>query len=100
VVSLTGSDVWIGFRAIVLSGVTIGDGAVIGAGAVVTADVPSYSVVVGNPAKVIRYRFSSEEIRKLLTLRWWEWSIDKIKENTPLLCSFDVEKLSRNNESR
>jgi acetyltransferase-like isoleucine patch superfamily enzyme len=85
-----GNDVWIGFRAMVLSGVTIGDGAVIGAGAVVTADVAAYAIVAGNPAKVIRYRFTSGEIEKLLSLRWWEWDTDKIKANISMLCSAEI----------
>lgn len=95
-----GNDVWIAFRAMILSGVTIGDGAVIGAGAVVAADVPPYAIVAGNPAKVIRYRFSPNEIQKLLEIRWWEWDIDKIKAITPLLCSTNVEKLINNHESK
>lgn len=93
-----GNDVWIGFRAMVLSGVNIGDGAVIGAGAVVAADVPPYAIVGGNPAKVIRYRFSPKEIQKLLELRWWEWDVNKIKTNAPLLCSTNIEKLINDHE--
>lgn len=88
-----GNDVWIGFRAIILSGLTIGDGAVIGAGAVVTTDVPPYAIVAGNPAKVVRYRFSSIMIEKLLVIRWWEWDANKIKTNIPLLCSTNIDKL-------
>ncbi len=89
-----GNDVWIGFRAIVLSGVTIGDGAVIGTGAIVTEDIPPYAIVAGNPARLIRYRFSSNEIERLLVLRWWEWDIDKIKSNIPLLCSTNIGELT------
>lgn len=85
-----GNDVWIGFRAIVLSGVTIGDGAVIGAGAVVATNVAPYSIVIGNPAKVVRYRFPAHEIEKLLALRWWDWETDKIKANISILCSAEV----------
>ena len=77
-----GNDVWIGERAILLKG-RIGDGAIIGAGAVVTKDVPPYSVVVGTPAHVIGYRFSEEEISFLLDLAWWTWSDDEIKANKP-----------------
>lgn len=68
-----GNDVWIGARAIILSGVTVGDGAVIGAGAVVARDVPAYAVVAGNPARHLRYRFDEATIAALLSLRWWEW---------------------------
>ncbi len=85
-----GNDVWIGFRAMVLSGVTIGDGAVIGAGAVVASDVAPYAIVVGNPARVVRFRFGTAEIRQLLALRWWDWDLDKIRVNMPILCSADV----------
>ncbi len=82
---MIGNDVWIGAYAIVLPGVTVGDGAVIGAGAVVTKDVPPYSIVVGVPAKVIRYRFSPEEIAILLRVKWWEWDVEEIKSKANLL---------------
>lgn len=90
--TVIGNDVWIGYRAMVLSGVTIGDGAVIGAGAVVASDVAAYSVVAGNPAQVVRSRFNEQQIAKLLASRWWDWEIEKIKTNIPLLCSLDVDK--------
>ncbi|WP_311030059.1 CatB-related O-acetyltransferase [Mesorhizobium koreense] len=77
-----GNDVWIGRRAVILSGVTIGDGAIIGAGAVVTKDVPPYAVVVGNPARVARYRFDQRQIDALLELRWWTWSDEKIQSHS------------------
>lgn len=70
-----GHDVWIGQGAFIKGGITVGDGAVVAAGAVVVKDVPSYSVVGGNPARVIRYRFSDDVIERLLALRWWEYSI-------------------------
>lgn len=95
-----GNDVWIGFRAMVLSGVTIGDGAVIGAGAVVTADVPPYAMVVGNPAKVIRYRFAPVVIKRLLELCWWEWDINKIKASVSMLCATDIDKFLKNYEPK
>jgi len=76
-----GNDVWIGANAIILPGVTIGDGAIIGAGAIVTSDVPSYAVVAGVPAKVLRYRYTQEQINKLLHIAWWNWSEKRIYDN-------------------
>lgn len=80
-----GNDVWIGYEAIVLSGVTIGDGAIIGTRAVVTKDVPPYTIVGGIPAKLIRKRFSDEVISKLLELQWWNWPENRIKENIDVI---------------
>jgi len=74
-----GNDVWIGRRAIVMPGVRIGDGAVVGAGAIVTKDVAPYAIVGGNPAKLIRYRFDPNQIESLLAIRWWDWSDEKIR---------------------
>lgn len=76
-----GNDVWIGYEAVIMSGVTIGDGAIIGTRAVVTKDVPPYTIVGGVPAKTIRKRFDEDTIKKLLTLRWWEWDTEKIARN-------------------
>ncbi len=76
-----GNDVWIGEGAYILYGVKIGDGAVIGAGAIVAKEVPPYAIVVGNPAKIIKMRFSDEIINKLLRIKWWNWSIDKVRKN-------------------
>jgi acetyltransferase-like isoleucine patch superfamily enzyme len=76
-----GNDVWIGSGAIILSGVTIGDGAVIGAGAVVTHNVPPYAIVAGVPAKILRFRFSDDQIEKLIKIAWWNWSKEKIAAN-------------------
>lgn len=76
-----GNDVWIGARAIILDGVVIGNGAIIGAGAVVTSDVPPYAVVVGVPARVIRYRFSHEQIDALESSHWWDWDLSLLREN-------------------
>ncbi len=75
---MIGNDVWIGARAIVLANITVGDGAVIGAGSVVTKDVPPYAIVAGNPARLIRYRFEPGIIAALLSIAWWEWPDDKI----------------------
>lgn len=73
-----GNDVWIGGNVVILSGVTIGDGAVVGAGSIVTKDVPAYSVVAGNPAKVIEYRFERNIREQLLRIKWWDWEEEKI----------------------
>lgn len=79
-----GNDVWIGQRAMIMGGVNVGDGAVIGAGAIVTRDVPPYAIVVGVPAKVIRYRFSKETIELLNSIRWWEKSEIELKQHIKL----------------
>ena len=85
-----GHDVWIGLGATILGGVKIGTGAVIGARAVVAKDIPPYAIAVGNPARVIKYRFDETTIRKLLAVKWWNWSLEKIADNLPLIN--DVEK--------
>jgi len=87
---IIGNDVWIGLNTIILSGVTIGDGAIIAAGSVVTKNVEPYAIVGGNPAKVLKKRFSDEAISKLLAIQWWSWEIDKIKENLDLILSDDI----------
>ena len=75
-----GNDVWVGYEAVILAGVTIGDGAIIGARAVVTKDVPPYTIVGGVPAKPIRKRFSDDTINELLSMRWWDLPPEKILE--------------------
>ncbi len=87
-----GNDVWVGFNATILSGVVIGDGAVIGAGAVVSKDVEPYSIVIGNPAREVKKRFSPDVIKKLLEIRWWDWDIEKIKKNVELLYSNNLDE--------
>ncbi|AZO51242.1 CatB-related O-acetyltransferase [Mesorhizobium sp. M4B.F.Ca.ET.058.02.1.1] len=77
---VVGNDVWIGSRAIILSGVKIGHGAVIAAGSIVTKDVEPYALVGGNPAKLIKRRFPDETVAALLEIEWWNWSIDRIKK--------------------
>jgi len=80
-----GNDVWIGYGATIMPGVTVGDGAIIATKAVVTKDVEPYSIVGGNPAREIRKRFSDEEIKELLEIRWWDWPIEKITEHVQQL---------------
>ena len=88
-----GNDVWIGYEAVILAGVTIGDGAIIGARAVVTKDVPPYTIVGGVPAKPIRKRFSDSDISRLLELRWWDWPTEKIAAHIDAIQSGDLERL-------
>lgn len=90
---IVGNDVWIGYEAIILSGVTIGDGAIIGTCAVVTKDVPPYTIVGGIPAKPIRKRFSDETIAELLKIKWWDWSEEKIAKNIQAIQSGCIEQL-------
>ncbi len=90
-----GNDVWIGYEAVVLAGVTIGDGAIVAARAVVTKDVPPYTIVGGMPAKPIRKRFSDSEIDQLLELKWWDWPPEQIAAHIDLIQSGDLEKLKR-----
>lgn len=78
---VVGNDVWIGYEAVIMAGVIIGDGAIIGTRAVVTKDVPPYTIVGGIPARPIRTRFSEEEISMLLKLKWWDWPKEKIAQN-------------------
>jgi len=75
-----GHDVWVGARAMILSGVTIGDGAVIGAGAIVSKNVPPYAIFAGNPARLVRYRFSEHQIEALQRIAWWDWPDNKIRD--------------------
>lgn len=88
-----GNDVWIGYEAVIMQGVTIGDGATIGTRAVVTKDVPPYSIVGGVPARPIRKRFSDEVIAQLLEIKWWDWPDEKIKENIPAIRSGNIKEL-------
>lgn len=88
-----GNDVWIGYEAVVLAGVTIGDGAIIGTRAVVTKDVPPYTIVGGVPAKHIHKRFDDETIKRLLALKWWDWPIEKIRRHLEDIQSGNLEKL-------
>lgn len=83
---VVGNDVWIGENAVIMSGVTIGDGAVVANNSHVVKNVEPYSIVGGNPAKFIRYRFNEDQIQKLLEIKWWNWADDKINSLLPFLC--------------
>lgn len=88
---IIGNDVWIGLNTTILSGVTIGDGAIVAAGSIITKNVEPYAIVGGNPAKIIKKRFSDRAIAQLLVIQWWKWDIDKIKENLDLILSDDID---------
>lgn len=92
-----GNDVWIGYDAVILSGVRIGDGSVIGTRAVVTKDVPPYTIVGGIPAKEIRKRFDEKTIHQLQQLQWWDWPFDQIRQFLPDLMNGAVDHLSEMN---
>ena len=84
------NDVWIGAKSTIMSGVKIGNGAVIGATATVTKDVPPYAIVVGNPGKIVKYRFTEKQIELLLKISWWNWDEEKIKREFKTLWSSDI----------
>lgn len=90
-----GNDVWIGFEAVIMSGVHIGDGAIIGTRALVTKDVPAYTIVGGTPARVIRRRFQDSIIEDLLKIQWWNWNPQKISEKLTAIRDGDIEALKR-----
>jgi len=93
--TIVGNDVWIGYKALIMPGVRIGDGAIIATASIVTKDVPPYAIVGGNPARVLKMRFTDDDIRRLLKLRWWDWSAEKITRNVDLLSSASIEALER-----
>lgn len=94
------NDVWIGAKSTIMSGVKISNGAVIGACSVVTKDVPPYAIVVGNPGKVIKYRFSENQIKDLLEIAWWEWDEGKIKDNALEMWSEDIDTFIEKNRCK
>ncbi len=88
---IIGNDVWIGTNVTIMSGVTIGDGVVIANNSHVVKDADPYSIIGGNPAKLIKYRFTDKQIEKLLEIKWWLWNDEKINAYTSLLCNSDID---------
>lgn len=86
-----GNDVWIGRKAMILSGVTLGDGVIVGAGSVVRQSAPPYAIVAGNPARVAGFRFAPEQIEALLRIKWWDWSEERIVRALDLMMSDDIQ---------
>lgn len=95
-----GNDVWIGYEAVIMAGVHIGNGAIIAARSVVTKDVPPYTIVGGTPAKEIRKRFDVEVIEQLLILKWWDWSTDNIRKCLPYIIEGNINELLTRNKER
>lgn len=91
--TVVGNDVWLGYDALVMPGVQIGDGALVAARAVVTKDVPAYAVVGGNPAKVVKQRFPDKVTAELLALRWWDWPVEKVTRNLHGIVGADLDAL-------
>ncbi|KAM3102591.1 CatB-related O-acetyltransferase [Phormidesmis sp. 146-12] len=91
--TIVGNDVWIGYESLIMPGVQIGDGAVIAAKSVVVKDVPPYTIAGGNPARVLKLRFSEAEIAQLLEIQWWNWAINKITRNIGLIMDTDLRAL-------
>jgi serine acetyltransferase len=86
------NDVWIGAKSTIMSGVKISNGSIVGAGSVVTKDVPPYAIVAGNPAKIVKSRFTEEQIEKLLTIAWWNWDEQKIRDNSMTMWSDNIDE--------
>ncbi|GME30440.1 MULTISPECIES: Vat family streptogramin A O-acetyltransferase [unclassified Pantoea] len=91
--TVIGHDVWMGYQALIMPGVKIGNGAIISSRSVVTSDVPAYSVVGGNPARVIKQRFDDETISTLEKLAWWDWPVEKINQHLPAIIAADLKAL-------
>lgn len=86
-----GNDVWLGEQCVIMSGVTVGDGAIIGMRCIVSKDVPPYAIVAGAPQRILRYRYDKDRIDKLLGIKWWDWTDEKVREFAPMLMSNNIE---------
>ena len=93
--TVVGNDVWLGYRALVMPGVAIGDGAVVAAASVLTSDVPPYAIVGGNPARVLRRRFEDDEIERLLRAAWWDWPVELVTEHARAIMAGEPAELER-----
>lgn len=96
---IIGDDVWIGSGVVILSGVTIGCGAVIGSNSVVSKNVPNYAVIAGNPARLMRMRFTADQIDRLMAIAWWNWSVEKVRDNVTKLLSDDIDSFILEHEA-
>ena len=93
--TVVGNDVWIGYGALIMPGVKVGNGAIIATASVVTRDVPPYAIVGGNPATVLRYRFEPPVVERLEKLRWWDWDVTRITRNVKAICGGDIVALEK-----
>ena len=89
------NDVWIGYDALIMPGVKIGNGAIISSRSVVVADVPAYAIVGGNPARVLKYRFEEDQITRLQDIAWWDWPVDKITAQLKHIVAADIDALAQ-----
>ncbi|MGZ0147486.1 CatB-related O-acetyltransferase [Kribbella sp. WER1] len=97
--TVVGHDVWLGYRTLVMPGVRIGHGAVVASGSVVTSDVPDYGIAGGNPAKLIRRRYSDADVDRLLAIAWWDWPLEQVTANVRTIMSGTVDELEKAAES-
>jgi virginiamycin A acetyltransferase len=91
--TVVGNDVWLGYEALVLPGVTVGDGAVVAAASVVSADVPPYAIVAGNPARIVRRRYEDADVERLLTAAWWDWPVEAVTAHAREIMAGDPARL-------
>jgi virginiamycin A acetyltransferase len=91
--TVVGNDVWIGYEAMLMPGVRVGDGAIVAARSVVGSDVPAYAIVAGNPARVVRMRYDEAQVERLQRIAWWNWDADKVSRNLELIVGADLDAL-------